>query len=179
MKFSQHSLKTNNRHLRAGFTLIEMVVVIAMIAILAGLSIGGFRWWSQKSAEDKTDLLFREVGRSLESYYKDYGTYPQSTTANDASTIILYESLFGDADHDGKPDDGATVYLESLDPDRKGSARMVTEIANKYVLIDGWNNPIYYLSGAPAADMNNPDYDLWSKGLDTANGETSDDIRNW
>lgn len=171
--------------LRSGFTLIELVVVIAILAVLAAMSISGFRWWNQKAAEDKTQLLFRETGRALESYYKDYGSYPESTTANETSSVILYEKLFGDnfdgsgSAHNGKPDNGATVYLESLNPERKGSALMVNLEGSKYVLIDGWDNPIYYLSGADPSVQNNPDYDLWSKGEKTGDADTGDDVKNW
>ena len=63
----------------AGFTLIEITVVMAIIAILAVLSVGSFRSSQIKArdAERKNDL--KQISSSLEAYYNDKGQYPSNS----------------------------------------------------------------------------------------------------
>lgn len=69
-----------------GFTLLELMIVIAIIGIL--VTIGTFAFLSaQKKARDsrrKSDL--DQVAKSLEMYVSDVGRYPNGTT--DEGTIV-------------------------------------------------------------------------------------------
>lgn len=67
---------------KAGFTLIELVVAIGVLAILASLAFSAINPVEQfKKAQDlrrKGDLA--QIQRALESYYQDNGKYPQSSS---------------------------------------------------------------------------------------------------
>ena len=64
-----------------GFTLIEMIIVFAMIGILVGLALPQFRT-SLKSAKESTlrENLFR-FRELIQHYYTDKGKYPLSLQA--------------------------------------------------------------------------------------------------
>ncbi len=173
---------SNNRpNLRQGFTLIEILVVIAIIAVLATMTAGGLKWYKRKAAIDKTKVLIGQIGHALEAYRLDNGTFPTGDGLEQSSQD-LYIALYGDSDGDGKPDPAATIYLDILNPDLTGNKGNVEEIGSNYLIIDAWKEPIRY-QNPPTM---NPDFDLWSLGPDGVGGPNSgnekdreDDINNW
>ncbi len=64
---------------RQGFTLIEMLIVIAIIGLLSGIIIASANSARQKSriAQAQTDLA--QIHLALEAYQSEYGRYPIST----------------------------------------------------------------------------------------------------
>lgn len=68
---------------QAGFTLVELMIVIAVIAILATMGLLGFRA-AQKSARDTQRLSnLRGVQAALECRFSVDGSYPSAATWND------------------------------------------------------------------------------------------------
>ncbi|MFK7911679.1 MAG: type II secretion system protein GspG [Akkermansiaceae bacterium] len=164
-----------------GFTLIEIMVVIAIIIVLAGMVVSGVGWYKRKAAENKTKVLVASVERALEEYRSDNSTFPVVNDPNEGSTSEVYMALFGDSDGDGQANSGETVYLSILDPNLTGNKLNVEKNGGAYVIVDSWFAPLRYQS---PGDMN-PDFDLWSMGPDGQGGPTGasdkqrDDIKNW
>lgn len=80
----------NNRN--PGFTLVELLVVLAIISILVTIGLVSFTS-SQLRAHDaqrKSDL--KQVANALEIFYSDYGKYPPSDGTN--STGQIYSCPF-------------------------------------------------------------------------------------
>lgn len=157
---------------------------MAIIAVLATMTVGGLGYYQRKAKESKTQVFVASVSRALDDYRSDEGSYPtDGADGSEASSAILYESLFGDADNDGTPDTDATIYLDMLNPSAKGPALNVKEDGGVYVLVDGFKNPLRYR--APGEQNPGADFDLWSAGPDgetsTSNSgdDTKDDIDNW
>ncbi len=69
---------------RAGFTLIEMLVVISIIAILMGLAFPAFHGVqnSAKKTQAKNDLV--QIVTAVNAFYTEYGRYP-TNAPDDAS----------------------------------------------------------------------------------------------
>jgi len=63
------------------FTLVELLVVMAILGILAFVSLANFRTSQIKArdAQRKSDL--RQIANALEAYMSDHGGYPTSGTA--------------------------------------------------------------------------------------------------
>lgn len=61
-----------------GFTLIEILVVIIIIGILAGIAIPVFMRERQKAVDAGIKSDLRNVANTLESYYTDFDSYPTS-----------------------------------------------------------------------------------------------------
>lgn len=62
-----------------GFTLIELMIVVAILGILAVVGIGSY-FSSQLKARDgrrKSDIS--QIGRALEAYANDFGKYPNGS----------------------------------------------------------------------------------------------------
>ena len=75
-------MKAKYRH-HGGFTLVELLVVIVIIAALAGLSAPVIL--KQRKAADRTEALnnIRQIGMSMFEFDSEYGTFPDNNTAED------------------------------------------------------------------------------------------------
>lgn len=60
----------------AGFTLVEMLIVVILIAILAGLTLGLIRIVGIWSAKAKTHENLGKLRAAVEEFYAEYGKYP-------------------------------------------------------------------------------------------------------
>jgi type IV pilus assembly protein PilA len=71
--------KFNNR--KGGFTLIELMIVVAIIGILAAIAIPNFLRFQlkAKSSEGKTNLA--AIRTAEESYYSEFGVYVSSSAS--------------------------------------------------------------------------------------------------
>ncbi len=82
--------KLNNQ--RGGFTLIELMIVVAIIGILAAIAIPNFLRFQLKAKSSEGKVNLAAIRTAEESYYAEYGGYvsseasPQATAANVAPT---------------------------------------------------------------------------------------------
>ncbi len=167
-----------------GFTLIEILVVMAIIAVLATVVVGSIGFYQNKTKDNKGKVLVASVSQALDSYRLDEGEYPEmGADGSEMSSAILYDTLFGDSDGDGIADDDATIYLDTLNPNGNTAALNVEESGDGYILVDGFKNPLRYR--APGQQNPGSEFDLWSAGLDgetnanNSGDETRDDVTNW
>ncbi len=79
-------MKTNPRQQRRGFTLVELLVVIVIIAALAGLTAPMVI--RQRKKADQTEAVnnARQIGFALFEFETAYGSFPDSSTATEVKT---------------------------------------------------------------------------------------------
>ncbi|MEK7137972.1 MAG: prepilin-type N-terminal cleavage/methylation domain-containing protein [Patescibacteria group bacterium] len=65
---------------RKGFTLIEILVVVAIIGILAGVVLVGLRGTGPQARDSRRAADLRQVQNGLELYYNKNSKYPEVTT---------------------------------------------------------------------------------------------------
>ena len=82
---------------RSAFSLIEMLVVIAIIGLLAALVVGGASHFRETSVRARVQTELNQVVSAIESYHKKYGFYPQSNGASSPDPVKapLYYELTG------------------------------------------------------------------------------------
>ncbi|MFC1780105.1 type II secretion system protein [Patescibacteria group bacterium] len=61
-----------------GFTLVELLVVLAIVGILIGLAIGGIRIVQEVNRDTQRKALVRDIQLALESYQEKNNEYPSS-----------------------------------------------------------------------------------------------------
>jgi prepilin-type N-terminal cleavage/methylation domain-containing protein len=71
-----------------GFSLVELMIVVAIIGVLAGLAVPKFSQFQQKAkqAEAKTNLAALQVAQEAHSAERELGFYDGTLTLNDFST---------------------------------------------------------------------------------------------
>ena len=80
-----------NRTARRGFTLGELLVVIVIIGILAGLVVGLSGTASYKMRESRTRAELVAIETAIEAYKAKFGHYPPCNPDDPALNSLYYE----------------------------------------------------------------------------------------
>jgi len=136
-----------------GFTLIELMVVVVILGILAGLIVPKIMSEPDKAKKLKARMQIEQLEQSLKLYYLDNGEYP--TTEQGLNALVE------------KP---ATEPV----PKRWKEGGYLEK---KKIPADPWNNPFVYVSPG----VHDKDFDLVSYGADGEEGGEGKyaDIESW
>ncbi|MGH7815351.1 MAG: type II secretion system major pseudopilin GspG [Candidatus Binataceae bacterium] len=88
------------RHNQNGFTLIEIMVVIAIIGLLAMMIVPGIRHAMEKARCTKANADVAELKTALDQYYLDNGVYPTGDQGLAALQGTYIRSLPSDPWHE-------------------------------------------------------------------------------
>jgi prepilin-type N-terminal cleavage/methylation domain-containing protein len=178
-------------HRLASFTLIELLTVIAIIGILAALTLMAGEAVMNQAARSRAKSEIQAMSAALESYKADNGTYPLTNTFSgtnayatvdpsvlpnnyEYSSQLLYEALSGKINFEDTPVAGGAKSYMAFKKNQLGN---YTATANSgysgststYVQ-DPFGNPYGYYTGDTNVPPQNPPYngggffDLWSTG---------------
>jgi len=90
---------------RRGFTLIELMVVIAIIIILAAIAIPNYLNMTKRAKTSRLQSDMATLATALETYKTDWGQYPVFTTAHGEAVSLpastVYKALTGPESSDG------------------------------------------------------------------------------
>ena len=174
-----------------GFTILELLVVLTIIIVLAGLILATSGYVQNKGARSRTEVEIAAISAALENYKADHGAYPSNddtraldpvTTSPDSyrsASSFLYSQVTGDGDanpitpapSNAKNYLGSALKPNMLAPNPPGPGTY---------LQDPFRNSYGYSTARaedPAAGVgHNPTFDLWS----TANSANQSQwIKNW
>ena len=165
----------------AAFSLIELLFVLVIISILAGLIIGVGKYAHTKAAIARTQTEIAAMEMALEHYKSDNGAYPavgphwQRASMSGypgqyeySNSAVLYNALAG----------GPKVYF-NFKPYQLRPVQVAGVTTTN--VIDPFGNPYnYYQTNNPSMVTNVATFDLWSYGPNGTNDEgANDDITNW
>lgn len=177
----------------AGFTLIELMIVIAIIAVLSTLVVRGVRIARLKAAEASATSTVSSISAAINSYNRDEGVYPAWNLIVDDTELeefnafpVLYESLNGQRPPEGKAGKNAP-YIDNLRTEmiaivdlefdeeyiRPGREDLFDPQVDKYYL-DPWLQPFRYRENDSKKRkemwmIKRAGFDLWSIGPDGEN----------
>lgn len=83
----------NNLKSKAGFTLVELIVVIAILAILAGVGTAAYTGYIEKAKEAKDTQILSAINTALSAACTENGVAP--TTITSASVTITDNKVAG------------------------------------------------------------------------------------
>lgn len=148
---------------RAGFTLLELLAVVGIIAILSGLVLGVGRRAieSGKIARAKGELTV--LAAALDAYRRSYGDYPQ--TDDEARLLQSLLGRRGPLDHAL----AAHAFIETAKFATAGALDPFVD--TNAVLVDPWDQPYVYAYKSQAP-WTNPGFVLYSIGSDGVDSPT-------
>jgi type II secretory pathway pseudopilin PulG len=187
-------------------TIIELLVVIIIIFILAGLVLSISSYVQNKGARARAETEIAAMSAALESYKADNGIYPSTantvsltsaqpdptSSAYKTASLDLYKALSGDLDANLSTDANQKSYFDFKKQmlygprDPNGNLTSVSYIRDPFGPVANPNSYGYSTSKNPMANPtnystapgNNPTFDLWSTASDTS-GATAKWIKNW
>lgn len=162
------------RNIKRGFTVIELLTVLAIIGILAGLILGASGEARKRALVTKAKASISSLETALGMFQSDLGGYPSAGNAN------LINALSEDT---GTYVIGTQSYaLPTTDWSGPYMNFQTNEISGGQ-FIDPWGNPYVYRTGTnhgTGANYTNNYMDIYSFGPNGAdNSGSGDDVSNW
>jgi prepilin-type N-terminal cleavage/methylation domain-containing protein len=179
-----------------GFTLIELMLVAAIIVTLAAFAVGGIIGARQRAAVARAKADLSLIAQALEDYKRHYGDYPQTGAAAQAnaavtSTIgstqaqaLLFNALtgvYGPTNFTTRLNGPTLIDISKFSLEVTFTAAQLTTfaiptgsppakplVANAF--LDPWGNRYlyYYKNARSTASWQAPAYVLYSAGPDGA-----------
>ena len=146
----------NNAHSKeSGFTLIELITVIAIVLFLAGLMLGAGSYIIKRSACKAASAQIMAISKSLERYAADHRSYPAPVAnvslfppdASDTERAYTFSGLALSAISSQYSDGGLSYYeakIEEIDVNIDNELTDSDKFSNEYILLDVWGYPLYY-----------------------------------
>lgn len=182
-----------------GFTIVEVLVVMAIILVLAGLVLGTSSYVHNKAARSRAEAEIAAMSAALENYKADNGVYPSNvpggtdpsasdllnarTTSPDfnayqSASEILYQGLTGDTNGDGLADGAAKSYL-TFKSNQLGGKGPATYVQDPFGFSYGYSTAGQAAAGGAQKVGYNPTFDLWSTAGSTNDTGQAGWVKNW
>jgi len=166
-------VRRGERHYNA-FTLIELIVVVGIILVLAGLVLSTAGYARKKGARARAETEIAAMSAACESYKADNGIYPREAASTDmlnakvsgnpstyqAASLYLYKQLSGDSSANRNPTGKSYMVFKPnmlFPPDQSQNVQYIKDpFGNSYG---------YSTIQAATQDTTkgyNPTFDLWS-----------------
>jgi prepilin-type N-terminal cleavage/methylation domain-containing protein len=164
----------------AAFSLMELLVVISIIAVLAGLLVATAGFINEKAGTSRAEGEISALNLALENYKLEYGTYPEGD-GKDNSTKVLIEKLAIEPIRDNRKP-FFEFPTKMLDGYSNGDSTLTALDQAKY-LVDPFGNPYHYefQEDAPNSERSGKgNFNLWSQGKKgDSNTREETWIKNW
>ncbi len=158
------------------FTLVEIIMVVALIAVLTGIAIGGYSYAMGSARESATRSIIKQIETALENAKAKHGFYPASSKMPGTKYLQLTGANGAELDDDALAEKWGKIPEKYIKDFRK---TLDFESLREYIDADGyvcdaWGQPLIYT--APDSSSRKP-FTIRSYGPDGEDGG-DDDITN-
>jgi prepilin-type N-terminal cleavage/methylation domain-containing protein len=154
-KLSHHS---RGRLAAAGFTLVELLTVVAILAVLASVVIGFAQGAQERARVARCRAELAHLAHGLEDFRRSFGDYPAASSAD--APDVLYFALTGYPGRNGQSRPRPHVDVARLTVGQRAKASNAHSLVPDPAFVDPWGNRYLY-QHQPGAD-----YLLYSAGPD-------------
>jgi len=150
---------------KEGFTIVELLIVIVVIGILAGLVITTYNGIQQKARNTERTTDLKTFQSQLEAYYANNGSYPDNTDlgaggTNGANNVTFIQTNMKGMDKETLRDPKATAGDYSLLTSGTGTANKYTYVPSPTSCSDsGTTCTSYKLYAVPEGGGNTIEFD--------------------
>jgi len=185
------------RNTARAFTLIELLIVMAIIIVLAGLILATANYVQKKGYRSRAEAEIAAISAALENYKADNGVYPSTTETNalkantmgdpmsasyTSASLALYKLISGDADNSADRSAELKSYF-IFKPNQLSPTDQTTKVL---FIRDPFGNSYGYSTvkafAPTGSDGYNPTFDLWSTAGNTDTNNPPNQaqwIKNW
>lgn len=170
---------------RNGFTLIEMLVVVAIIAVLAGILLPAMGKAKRAALEARARTEVKSIETAVKAYLSQYGKFPEGNGAadknyaTDNSTLMnILRSIDGTGNAAHANNRREIVFLEVGDKSLAGG-----------IFNDPWDQPYRIVcdtdfdnecaAGGVVGDVANRQVLVWSIGAEGIDNQLDNFITSW
>jgi prepilin-type N-terminal cleavage/methylation domain-containing protein len=168
---------------RGGFTLVELLTVITIMAVLVTLLLGAVQSVRRYVAAKATTEIFEALDAALQEYYRDWGSYPWSDTSV-GGDYLQVDLTSANSDYAAIKDltpaenrNAAILYVALTTRQRHGpyfrggvsaanTMKTPTTGAVYHVFRDGWGRMIYYMAPTVAQNRARSGGQQWNPPTD-------------
>ncbi len=148
-------------HTRRGFTLVELLVVITIIAVLVGISVPVYNTVMRNAKKQQANVMCTSIKSCIKSYYAEYSRYPMKTdggatetTALRSDTTIIPALLGTDPELNPR----TLRFLPELKQVEKGGANGLIADGEDVSVVDPWGEELYIMMDMDGdGKIENPD----------------------
>ncbi len=159
-----------SRNYFSGFSLLELLIVVGILAIISSTSIQYFGNTEQEKREDLTRIELAELGKSIRQLHKDTGFWPQhDVDSDDIDLIPVHEDPYNwevlvtnvDRNDYNNNSDTEDAMLNAWNPvsERGWRGPYTHRVLDSHVILGGDYLDIDGSDSGDSTDYNNPTCD--------------------
>ncbi|QQR74311.1 MAG: type II secretion system protein [Holophagales bacterium] len=137
-----------SRRARRGFTLLELIIVVAIIGILASIAMPALKDMPRRASESVLKTNLRTLREVIDQYYGDKGHYPETLEALVEERYLRAVPI----DPITKSADTWQLVYEELDPESAPAETDVPEGGGPGIIDVKSGSAALSLSGTPYAE---------------------------